>query len=123
MGLVAAPPPSSQVGGYASSSAPCSIAVLIALHHRLREVNVTHSVLPPFIHPPSRPTYPPTPLAEYCSRGSLYDCLAAARKQAAAADLLTWRRRLGMAIDAGAGLLYLHRRNIVHRDGMIRPLD
>ena len=55
--------------------------------------------------------------AEYCRRGSLYDCLASAREQPPAAAQLTWRRRLGMAIDAGAGLLYLHRRSIIHRDG------
>ena len=55
--------------------------------------------------------------AEYCSRGSLYDCLAAARDNSAAAAQLTWHRRLSMAIDGGTGLLYLHRRNIIHRDG------
>ncbi|KAI7842020.1 hypothetical protein COHA_004221 [Chlorella ohadii] len=58
----------------------------------------------------------PTSLAEYCSQGSLYDCLAAGREQAAAAAQLTWRRRLAMAVDAAAGLLYLHRRSIIHRD-------
>ena len=57
------------------------------------------------------------PAAEYCSRGSLYDCLTAAHDQPEAAAQLTWRRRLCMAIDAGAGLLYLHCRNIIHRDG------
>ena len=64
-------------------------------------------------------TMPPIPFhrAEYCSRGSLYDCLAAGRDQPAAAAQLTWHRRLGMAVDAAAGLLYLHRRNIIHRDG------
>ena len=73
-----------------------------------------------------RPAVPSLPIrialpfprpAEYCSRGSLYDCLAAAREQPAAAAQLTWQRRLGIAIDAGTGLLYLHRRNILHRDG------
>ena len=55
--------------------------------------------------------------AEYCSRGSLYDCLATAREHATAAEQLTWRRRLAMAVDAGAGLLYLHSLSIIHRDG------
>ncbi|KAI7844166.1 hypothetical protein COHA_002301 [Chlorella ohadii] len=59
---------------------------------------------------------PPALITEYCSRGSLYDCLAAARDNSAAAAQLTWHRRLSMAIDGGTGLLYLHRRNIIHRD-------
>ena len=59
----------------------------------------------------------PVSHAEYCSRGSLYDCLAAAREQPAAAAQLTWHRRLSMAVDAGAGLLYLHGRGIIHHDG------
>lgn len=62
---------------------------------------------------------PPALITEYCSRGSLYDCLAAAREQPAAAAQLTWQRRLAMAIDAGAGLLHLHCRNIIHRDGAL----
>jgi serine/threonine protein kinase len=59
---------------------------------------------------------PPAIMTEYCSRGSLYDCLKAGREQPAAAAQLTWRRRLAMAVDASMGLLYLHRRNIIHRD-------
>ncbi|KAI7844168.1 hypothetical protein COHA_002303 [Chlorella ohadii] len=59
---------------------------------------------------------PPALITEYCSRGSLYDCLAAARDNPAAAAQLTWHRRLSLAADAGAGLLYLHHRNIIHRD-------
>lgn len=55
--------------------------------------------------------------AEYCSRGSLFDCLAAALQHPEAAAQLTWRRRLCMAIDAATGLLYLHGRSIIHRDG------
>ena len=59
------------------------------------------------------------PRAEYCSRGSLYDCLAAAREQPAAAAEMTWHRRLTMAVDAATGLLYLQKRNIIHRDGAL----
>lgn len=70
----------------------------------------------PFAAPNSSP---PRCSAEYCSRGSLYDCLAAAREQPAVAAQLTWRCRLAMAIDAGAGLLYLHHRSIIHRDGAL----
>ena len=104
---------------------------------------------------------PPALVTEYCARGSLYDCLHAARTSPAVAAELTWARRLGMvrgqcmwravlglnagesgkvappplglpafstrslsalilqAIDAGTGLLYLHSRNIVHRDGAL----
>ncbi|PRW39272.1 Serine threonine- kinase CTR1 [Chlorella sorokiniana] len=61
-------------------------------------------------------TVPPALVTEYCSRGSLYSCLAAAHDYPAAAAQLTWQRRLAMAADAGAGLLYLHSRNIIHRD-------
>lgn len=57
--------------------------------------------------------------AGYCSRGSLYDCLAAAREQPELASQLTWQRRLAMAVDAGSGLCYLHRRSIIHRDGAV----
>lgn len=57
--------------------------------------------------------------AEYCGGGSLYDCLSAAREQPAAAAQLTWHRRLAMAIDAATGLLYLHHRGIIHRDGAL----
>lgn len=62
-------------------------------------------------------TLPPALITEYCQRGSLYDVMQAAKRDPSVAAQLTWRRRLGMAIDAGTGLLYLHSRNILHRDG------
>jgi hypothetical protein len=64
-------------------------------------------------------TLPPCVVTEYCARGSLTDVLKAGRtgKPAAAADL-SWRRRLGMALDAATGMLHLHARSppIIHRD-------
>lgn len=60
-------------------------------------------------------TDPPCLVTEFCAKGSLTDCLRAARADAGAAAQLTWRRRLTMAIDAARGLLYLHSRTIVHR--------
>lgn len=60
-------------------------------------------------------TDPPCLVTEFCAKGSLTDCLRAARADASAAAQLTWRRRLTMAIDAARGLLYLHSRTIVHR--------
>lgn len=62
-------------------------------------------------------TDPPALVTEFCAKGSLTDCLRAARADAGVAAQLTWRRRLGMAIDAARGLLYLHSRSIVHRWG------
>lgn len=62
-------------------------------------------------------TLPPALITEYCQRGSLYDVLQTAKRDASVAAQLTWRRRLGMAVDAGTGLLYLHSRSILHRDG------
>ena len=59
---------------------------------------------------------PPALVTEYCSRGSLYSVLSTARRDPGAAVQLGWRRRLTMALEAGAGLLYLHTRGIVHRD-------
>ena len=32
---------------------------------------------------------------------------------------MTWHRRLTMAVDAATGLLYLQKRNIIHRDGAL----
>ena len=57
-------------------------------------------------------------VTEYCSRGSLTAVLRAARADPAAAAGLTWGRRLGMALDAAKGMLYLHSRSppIIHRD-------
>lgn len=61
--------------------------------------------------------------AEYCARGSLYDVLSAASRDASLAATLTWRRRIAMLLDAAAGLAYLHSRSppIIHRDGEERP--
>ena len=39
---------------------------------------------------------PPALVTEYCARGSLFDCLQAARKSPASAAELTWARRLAM---------------------------
>lgn len=62
---------------------------------------------------------PPCIVTEYCSRGSLAEVLAAGRSASdpAAAAQLTWARRLAMACDAAAGMLYLHTRPvpIIHR--------
>ncbi|KAI3427342.1 hypothetical protein D9Q98_010259 [Chlorella vulgaris] len=61
---------------------------------------------------------PPCLITEYCSRGSLADCLREARRHPAAAAELPWHRRLAMALDAAKGMLYLHSYQppIVHRD-------
>lgn len=65
--------------------------------------------------------HPPCLVTEFCERGSLTDCLRAARGDPAVAAQLTWRRRLTMAIDAALGMAYLHSRSIVHRcDGLER---
>lgn len=64
-------------------------------------------------------TMPAAVVTEYCARGSLADVLRTARDgKKGAADSLTWRRRLGMAVDAATGMLYLHARTppIIHRD-------
>jgi hypothetical protein len=61
-------------------------------------------------------TDPPCLVTEFCAKGSMTDCLRAARGDANVAAQLTWRRRLSMALDARRGLLYLHSRAIVHRD-------
>ncbi|KAL4444865.1 hypothetical protein ABPG77_003915 [Micractinium sp. CCAP 211/92] len=61
-------------------------------------------------------TMPPAILTEYCPRGSVYENLQEGLHSPAAAAELTWRRRLSMAHDAAMGLLYLHRRGLIHRD-------
>lgn len=66
---------------------------------------------------------PPCLITEYCSRGSLNDVLAAARRDPALAARLTWRQLVSMALDASRGMLYLHTRtpSILHRDLKVRP--
>lgn len=63
-------------------------------------------------------TDPPCVVTEYCSRGSLYDLLIAAREDEVLARQLHWPRRLGLALDAAKGMLYLHSHKppIIHRD-------
>lgn len=57
-------------------------------------------------------------LTEYCEKGSVRDVLAHAQGGGAAAQELTWERRLAMALDAAQGMKYLHGRSqpVVHRD-------
>lgn len=57
-------------------------------------------------------------ITEYCQHGSLYDVLRSATGDPERASQLTWKLRLGMAIDAATGILYLHSRSppIIHRD-------
>lgn len=61
---------------------------------------------------------PPCVVTEYCSRGSLYDVLQAAKTDPSLARQLDWSRRLGLALDAAKGMLYLHSHKppIIHRD-------
>jgi serine/threonine protein kinase len=59
---------------------------------------------------------PPAIVTEYCGRGSLTSVLQEGLKSPQKAAQLTWQRRLRMAIDAAKGMLYLHKRGIVHRD-------
>jgi serine/threonine protein kinase len=57
-------------------------------------------------------------VTEYCSRGSMYDLLRAARNDPALALQLNWPRRLGLAMDSAKGMLYLHshKPHVIHRD-------
>ncbi|KAL4441802.1 hypothetical protein ABPG77_003718 [Micractinium sp. CCAP 211/92] len=61
---------------------------------------------------------PPCILTEFCAKGSLYNVLQRARQSSEASAQLGWQRRLGMALDAAVGLLYLHSLQpaIIHRD-------
>ncbi len=51
---------------------------------------------------------------EFCSRGSLYNVLTAAKASPDKMAQLGWKRRLNMALDASRGMLYLHKRGMVH---------
>lgn len=57
-------------------------------------------------------------ITEYCPNGSLYDTLGRARLEPRYASMLTWPRRIQMALDAALGMVYLHNHNpvILHRD-------
>ncbi|PRW50898.1 Serine threonine- kinase CTR1 [Chlorella sorokiniana] len=59
---------------------------------------------------------PPTIIMEYCARGSLLDVLKKACTSARQASVLSWQRRLCMALDAARGILHMHNRGIAHRD-------
>ncbi|KAI7839821.1 hypothetical protein COHA_006442 [Chlorella ohadii] len=59
---------------------------------------------------------PPAMITEFCGKGSLTDVLKAGRSSPAKAAQLPWTRRLNMALDAAKGMLYLHKRGIIHRD-------
>lgn len=62
---------------------------------------------------------PPCIITEYCSRGSLFDVLKNARTSTRYQRQLTWKRRIGFALDAAIGMSYLHshpHQEILHRD-------
>ncbi|CAD7700283.1 unnamed protein product [Ostreobium quekettii] len=62
---------------------------------------------------------PPCIVTEYCARGSLFDVLARAKERPEAnGKRLTWKRRMGMALDAAKGMNYLHCHipTVEHRD-------
>lgn len=49
--------------------------------------------------------HPPCLVTEFCERGSVTECLRAARSEPAAEAELTWPRRLAMALDAAKGMM------------------
>ena len=53
-------------------------------------------------------------VTEFCSRGDLFTLLG--DNSAVPNEQLGWERRLDLAIGAAAGLSWLHKRNIIHRD-------
>eukprot|EP00884_Botryococcus_braunii_P006706 jgi/Botrbrau1/16036/Bobra.7_2s0010.1 len=61
---------------------------------------------------------PPCLLMEWCARGTLSDLLRKARTHPPLQAQLSWRRRIGFALDAAKGLLHLHCHNpvLLHRD-------
>ena len=63
---------------------------------------------------------PPALITELCPRGSVAEVLKVARKAEAEGRVseLTWRRKLGMALDAARGMVYLHAHSppVLHRD-------
>ncbi|KAK9807281.1 hypothetical protein WJX73_007482 [Symbiochloris irregularis] len=106
------PPPIAVDSGFRSDEA----AVLRSLE---REVSVMASIRHPNVVLFMGVCLQPACLVtEWCSRGSVYDILAKARKNPALAAQLEWPRRLAIALDAAKGMLQLHshRPVILHRD-------
>lgn len=61
---------------------------------------------------------PPAIASEFCERGSLTTVLRAASTSPSEAAVLTWNRRVSIALDAAKGMTYLHNHKpqIIHRD-------
>lgn len=62
---------------------------------------------------------PPIVVTEFCHLGSLYDVLRSARRepQGKCGRMLTWARRINMALDVANGMYELHSNShLVHRD-------
>ncbi len=96
------------------SSPPCSpVRTVAAAPHHIQE-NCTHT----WTGTPTQTSNPHHEFAEFCAKGSLYNVLQRARQSTEASAQLGWQRRLGMALDAAVGLLYLHSLQpaIIHRD-------